>query len=137
MDMATWSQPQIQTRQNIKRILRVQMVKKTVDQNEIEGFLADAVELTHVNRQEITPVLSPGIPDVVFICVNSEIIHVSEMPRIRTRAAGHVEHPVDTTQVISLHNRGELLLRKWRLPSSVDERPLQNCRRNTHALTRL
>ena len=82
------------------------MVKKTVDQNEIEGLLADVIKLTRVNRQEITPVLPPGIPDVVFIYINSEIIHVSEVPRIRTRAAGHVEHPVDTTQVISLQNRG-------------------------------
>src|SRR5579864_1519468 len=108
------------------------MVKKTVDQNEIEGFLANAVELAGIHRQKITPVLLPRVSDVVFIYINSEIINISEIPRICPGATGHVEHPADTTEVISLQNRGKLLLHKWGLPCPVDECALQNVRRNTH-----
>ena len=132
MDMAIRGQPQIQTGQNFDHILGVQMMKETVDQNEIEGFLADAVELTRIGRQEFTAVSSPGVLDVAFIYINSEIIRVSEVPCIRTGAAGHVEHAAGTTQVISLKNRGKLLFHKRSLPSPVDESALQNGRRNTH-----
>src|SRR4029077_13260601 len=113
MDMAIRSQDQIQARQNVKRILVVKMVKKAIDQNKIEGLSSDAVQLTRVSHPKITAVLPPGVPDVVFIYINSEIIHVNEVLRICPRAASHVEHTACSTKVVSLQDRGELLLRKW------------------------
>ena len=95
VDMTARSDERPQMIEYAPRAGRVDVMKKTVDEHEVEAALRTSLVLQQVRLQEPTSVLSRRIVDVSAVDVDAEIIGVREHGRIGAWAAGDVEHTPD------------------------------------------
>lgn len=105
---------------NAAHILVVDVMKKTVQQNEIKSLIGRNGEARRIGHQELAMVTPLGVRDVTWIDIDPQVIRGFKESRVGSRAASNIEHSAHAAKIIVRQHGREFLILKRFLPQPVN-----------------
>ena len=125
MNVPVRTQEIVESAQNRASTLRVDVVEKAVDEDEVELPVLVGFVRANVRRDELPSIAAAREGDVVLVPVESDVVRVLEERRVDPGAAAHVENAAGRSEIVVTAQRNEFLRRVGRLPEAINGDVLQ------------
>ena len=112
--------PVPQAGENCVRARVVDVMKKAVDENEVEFGIGDVILSGDIDDEKVAFVFLFGAFDVVGMDVEPQVAVVCKKRCICTWGAAHVQNSTRSRQIGLPQNRSEFLANEWRLPKRIN-----------------
>jgi hypothetical protein len=103
-------------------ILKIDVVQKAVNQDEVESHFWRRDIAPDVRDNELPFVASPGILDIFLIQIQAKVFRMGEMSGVSARTASYIKCPPNGTKVVVFTDRVQLPFGKRSLPKAVHRR---------------
>jgi hypothetical protein len=126
------SEQRAEVGENTAAIRGVNVVKKTVHQNKIEALVRRDLISRGIGRNKFSLMTASCVFDVRWIAVDTDVVRVGKVPRIRAWTTAHIEYSPDLLQIIMIQHRSEFVFSEWSLPKPVSVGEFHYGGRDTH-----